>query len=323
LLGLADGRRALAEIIDESGLDAVEGLARLVSAVDSGLLVLVGTDPSLYPLRPVAVRGAERVPPERVPSASSGSDAIVSLPSEHLISDRSSSGRAPSQRVPSEQSPSGHASPERGPSEGGASAREPSQRIRSERAPSERASKPSLSERATSERVASKPSLSERAASERAPSDDSASKKRVESERALSEPAEGGEPQGPDPATIAAIFRTEGIEPESVQSASSPDDDLHRTLIGGSAPIPEGGRAPLVHRIISIDSPRPGPSPIVSVRGADGRAPDSGRGGPPSGRPRAAADPGTAKASGSPHQAPLVPTVPNAPAPHGAPGLLN
>src|SRR5690606_21107953 len=150
----------------------------------------------------------------------------------------------------------------------------------SERRPSEQASKPS------GERVSSAKAPSEKAPSERLP----------------------------DGAAMAAIFGTEGVEPESVESAKPPPEDLQRTLLEGSAPParegsaaePEGQRrAPLIHRIISIDSPRPPPSPIVSVRGADGQAPDSGRGGPPSGRPG--------------HQPPLASTLPHAPAPQGPP----
>jgi serine/threonine protein kinase len=51
LLELADGQRALAEIIDESGVDAVDALTLLVGAVQGGLLTIRSVQASLYPLK--------------------------------------------------------------------------------------------------------------------------------------------------------------------------------------------------------------------------------------------------------------------------------
>jgi serine/threonine-protein kinase len=51
LLELADGQRALAEIIDESGVDAVDALTLLVGAVQGGLLTIRSAQASLYPLK--------------------------------------------------------------------------------------------------------------------------------------------------------------------------------------------------------------------------------------------------------------------------------
>ena len=50
LLELADGHRTLAEIIDESGVDAVDALTLLVGAVQGGLLSIHSVQASLYPL---------------------------------------------------------------------------------------------------------------------------------------------------------------------------------------------------------------------------------------------------------------------------------
>jgi serine/threonine-protein kinase len=51
LLELVDGQRALAEIIDESGVDAVDALTLLVGAVQGGLLTIRTAQASLYPLK--------------------------------------------------------------------------------------------------------------------------------------------------------------------------------------------------------------------------------------------------------------------------------
>lgn len=52
LLELVDGQRALAEIIDESGVDAVDALTLLVGAVQGGLISIRSAQASLYPLKP-------------------------------------------------------------------------------------------------------------------------------------------------------------------------------------------------------------------------------------------------------------------------------
>jgi serine/threonine protein kinase len=51
LLELVDGQRALAEIIDESGVDAVDALTLLVGAVQGKLLSIRSAQASLYPLK--------------------------------------------------------------------------------------------------------------------------------------------------------------------------------------------------------------------------------------------------------------------------------
>jgi serine/threonine-protein kinase len=51
LLELVDGTRALAEIIDESGVDAVDALTLLVGAIQGGLIVTHAPQASLYPLK--------------------------------------------------------------------------------------------------------------------------------------------------------------------------------------------------------------------------------------------------------------------------------
>jgi len=86
LLELVDGQRALAEIIDESGVDAVDALTLLVGAVQGGLISIRSAQASLYPLKPEFGVVAPIVPiagdsPDSVPApVSAGAPPAAYIP---------------------------------------------------------------------------------------------------------------------------------------------------------------------------------------------------------------------------------------------------